>query len=110
MTSGPPPGNMKMISSAPVAPSHLASPLRLPNGATLPNRIVKAAMNEALAERHSGAPTEAFVRLYERWAESGAGMLITGNVMVSLESRAELAQVVVEDNRHLPMLRRWAAA
>lgn len=89
---------------------HLARPLALPCGTSLPNRIVKAAMSEVLAARHSGVPTEALVRLYERWGRSGAGMLLTGNVMIDVASRGELGQVVVEDDRDLPLLERWAAA
>jgi 2,4-dienoyl-CoA reductase-like NADH-dependent reductase (Old Yellow Enzyme family) len=91
-------------------PKHLAMPLPLPSGAVLRNRIVKAAMSEVLAGRHTGTPNEALVRLYERWAESGAGMLLTGNVMVDVHARGELGNVVVEDERDLPLLRRWAAA
>ncbi len=89
---------------------HLASPLTLPNGTVLRNRIAKAAMSEVLAGTHDGTPTEALVNLYRRWAKSGAGLLLTGNVMVSHDARGELAQVVVEDERHLDMLRTWASA
>jgi 2,4-dienoyl-CoA reductase-like NADH-dependent reductase (Old Yellow Enzyme family) len=53
----------------------------------LPNRIMKAAMSEALADdRHS--PDERLVRLYDRWSRGGYGLLIIGNVMVD---RAQLA-------------------
>src|SRR5260221_8964029 len=89
---------------------HLSSPLVLPSGQILPNRLVKAAMSEVLADRKSGAPGDAIVTLYSRWARSGAGMLLTGNVMVSFAGRGELGQVVVEDDRHLATLRRWAEA
>jgi len=58
----------------------LAAPLRLPNGATLPNRIAKAAMTEGLAEHGRAGP--ALAVLYERWARGGAGLLLTGNVIV----------------------------
>jgi 2,4-dienoyl-CoA reductase-like NADH-dependent reductase (Old Yellow Enzyme family) len=88
----------------------LSSPLVLPSGARLPNRIVKAAMSEVLADRVTGSPTESLVRLYARWAKSGAGLLLSGNVMVSREGRAELGQVVVENDRDIAMLRRWADA
>ena len=67
-------------------------------------------MSEILGGTHDGTPTEALVRLYARWASSGAGLLLTGNVMVSHDSRGELGQVVVEDERHLDMLRAWARA
>ena len=59
----------------------LARPLKLACGATLPNRVAKAAMTEGLADPHD-QPTERHTRLYQRWAEGGVGLSITGNVMV----------------------------
>ncbi|GAA5848100.1 hypothetical protein JCM9279_007453 [Rhodotorula babjevae] len=54
----------------------IARPATLPCGRVLPNRLVKAAMEEMLS-------TELQEALYEVWAEGGWGMLITGNVQVS---------------------------
>ena len=48
------------------------------------------------------------MRLYDRWARGGAGLLITGNVMIDPAALGEPRDVVVEDERALPMLRRWA--
>ncbi|MGB3810702.1 MAG: NADH:flavin oxidoreductase/NADH oxidase family protein [Parvibaculum sp.] len=59
----------------------ISSPLTLPCGATLKNRLAKAAMTEGLGDAQNRA-TERHVRLYRRWAEGGAGMLLTGNVQV----------------------------
>lgn len=87
----------------------LASPFSLPGGATIKNRLVKAAMSEQLAAVN-GAPTESLERLYARWARGGAGMLITGNVMIDYRSIGEPRNVVVENERDLPILRRWAEA
>lgn len=87
----------------------LAEPVKLPCGAVLPNRLAKAAMEEGLADRH-GRPTEAMVRLYDRWARGGTGLLITGNVMVDARARGEWSDVVVEDEREMALLRRWAEA
>ncbi|HTM19976.1 MAG TPA: hypothetical protein VL172_05700, partial [Kofleriaceae bacterium] len=86
----------------------LSRPLRLPGGALLPNRIAKAATSEGLGDRKTGAPTDGLVRLYERWGRGGAGLLITGNVVFSWDGREAVGNVVVEDERHLPALRRWA--
>ncbi len=85
----------------------LETPLTLRSGATLPNRLAKAAMSEVLGDA-AGAPTEALIRLYERWGRSGAGLLITGNVMIDRGGRGEPNNVVIEDARDLAMLRRWA--
>src|SRR5947209_2471424 len=87
----------------------LDTPLALPGGTTIKNRLVKAAMSEQLSSR-TGAPTQALERLYARWARGGAGMLITGNVMIDQRSIGEPRNVVVEDERDLEALRRWAAA
>jgi 2,4-dienoyl-CoA reductase-like NADH-dependent reductase (Old Yellow Enzyme family) len=59
----------------------LARPLALPCGATLPNRLAKAAMTEGLADPWLRA-TSRHERLYRLWSEGGAGMLLTGNVQV----------------------------
>jgi 2,4-dienoyl-CoA reductase-like NADH-dependent reductase (Old Yellow Enzyme family) len=87
----------------------LDTPFALPGGAIIKNRLVKAAMSEQLASL-TGAPTEALERLYARWARGGAGMLITGNVMIDPRSIGEPRNVVVADERDLAALRRWAAA
>jgi 2,4-dienoyl-CoA reductase-like NADH-dependent reductase (Old Yellow Enzyme family) len=59
----------------------LNQPLRLPCGATLQNRLAKAAMTEGLADPWLRA-TPALERLYRTWSEGGSGVLITGNVQV----------------------------
>jgi 2,4-dienoyl-CoA reductase-like NADH-dependent reductase (Old Yellow Enzyme family) len=87
----------------------LDTPLVLPGGAAIKNRIVKAAMSEQLASL-TGAPTPELERLFARWAAGGAGMLITGNVMIDRRSLGEPRNVVVEDERDMDALRRWAAA
>ncbi|UTI65310.1 NADH:flavin oxidoreductase/NADH oxidase family protein [Paraconexibacter antarcticus] len=87
----------------------LGTPLTLPGGAVLKNRLVKAAMSEQLADR-AHAPTPQLERLYGTWARGGAGLLITGNVMIDRRSLGEPLNVVVEDERDLPALRRWATA
>jgi 2,4-dienoyl-CoA reductase-like NADH-dependent reductase (Old Yellow Enzyme family) len=88
----------------------LGSSLTLPCGATLPNRIAKAAMSETLGDPATGGPTDGLVRVYERWGRGGAGMLLTGNVIVDALGLGERGNVVVVDDRHLAGLRRWAQA
>src|SRR6476661_2604355 len=61
-------------------PIMLFTPLTLPNGAIVPNRLAKAAMEETLADAGQ-LPGPRIQRLYQRWAEGGTGLLITGNVM-----------------------------
>jgi 2,4-dienoyl-CoA reductase-like NADH-dependent reductase (Old Yellow Enzyme family) len=97
-----------MSNDAATPPSILSRPLSLRSGATLPNRLAKAAMSEVLAEPATGAPSDRLVRLYERWGRSGAGLLITGHVIVDRGGMGEPGNVMIEDERHLPALRRWA--
>ena len=89
--------------------SPLASPLTLPCGATLPNRIAKSAMSENLAG--SGfLPDERLIRLWSRWSRGGAGLLITGNVMVDRRALGEPHNVVIEPGTPASALAPWAAA
>jgi len=57
----------------------LQSSLELPCGAILKNRIAKSPMSDSLADG-GGDPTEAQIRLYERWAEGGVALSFIGEV------------------------------
>ncbi|WP_426917712.1 hypothetical protein [Serratia bockelmannii] len=57
------------------------TPLILPNGSRLPNRLAKAALEENLADEGQ-LPGPALWRLYRHWGIGGAGLIITGNVMI----------------------------
>jgi 2,4-dienoyl-CoA reductase-like NADH-dependent reductase (Old Yellow Enzyme family) len=76
-------------------------------GSSVPNRIAKAAMEENMADADH-APSEELMRLYRAWAEGGAGLLITGNVMVDSRAMTGPGGVVLEDARHLDRFKRWA--
>ena len=69
------------MSTEPQPALDLAKPLILRCGASLSNRLAKSATSEGLGDR-SQAPTPALARLYRRWSESGAGLAITGNVLI----------------------------
>ena len=87
----------------------IADPLPLPCGVVLPNRIAKAAMSEQLADRNN-RPDHRLQNLYALWSNSGAALLITGNVMVAPTAVSEPRQVVLESERDLPAFSRWAEA
>ncbi|WWD09216.1 hypothetical protein V865_007338 [Kwoniella europaea PYCC6329] len=59
----------------------ISSPLALPNGVVIPNRLVKAAMAEGIG-LGGGTPREGHLNLYRRWAEGGWGIIISGNVQI----------------------------
>ena len=79
---------------------------RFPNGQTAKNRLFKSAMEEQLAQNHQ--PSQALVRLYDAWAKGGAGVLVTGNVMVAENGKGSANDVVLTDERSLPVLEQWA--
>jgi len=87
----------------------LHDPLPLECGQVLPNRLMKAALSEGLAAAGHG-PDDRLVRLYGRWGSGGYGLVLTGNVMVDRRHIGEPGNVVVEDDRDLPGLERWAKA
>ncbi len=53
--------------------------LELPCGAVLKNRLAKSPMSDSLGDGQ-GDPTEAQIRLYERWAEGGVALSFIGEV------------------------------
>ncbi|MBT6319626.1 MAG: NADH:flavin oxidoreductase, partial [Porticoccaceae bacterium] len=73
----------------------LAQPLTLPCGATLPNRLSKAAMTEGLATAQ-GVPTPELERLYGIWSDGGAGMLLSGNIQIDRDHLERPGNVIVD--------------
>ncbi|MGH8446235.1 MAG: NADH:flavin oxidoreductase/NADH oxidase family protein [Solimonas sp.] len=97
-----------MTAAEPVAAASLAfQPLTLPNGAVVPNRIAKAAMEENMADAQQ-APSPELLRLYGAWAQGGAGLLLSGNVMISGTAMTGPGGVVLEDDSQLDKFREWA--
>jgi len=87
----------------------LSTPLDLPCGAMLTNRIGKAPMTEGLADANNHA-TEELAHLYRLWSEGGAGLLISGNVLVDRRYLERPANVVIEDRSGLEQLKAYAEA
>ncbi len=86
--------------------------ISLPCGAVLSNRFAKAAMTEGLAGR-LGIPGEELCRLYEIWSDGGAGMLLSGNIMVDRHHLERPGNVVIDSPPDLEMrqaLKRWASS
>src|ERR1700726_2914933 len=87
--------------------SELFSALVLRSGGMLRNRVAKAAMEEGLAG-DAQLPDERLISLYRRWGAGGAGLLITGNVMVHAEALTGPGGVVLDDRAPLQPFVRWA--
>ncbi len=81
----------------------------LPCGVKLQNRLCKAAMTERMSDAGCN-PTELHCELYRRFARTGAGLQITGNVLVDevhLESRGN---VIMDESSSKEALKSWASA
>ena len=89
--------------------SALFEPLQLPNGAVIPNRLAKAAMEENQADDQQ-APSRSLWRLYEAWAKGGVGLILSGNVMVDGRALTGPGGVVLENDSQLPQFQKWAQA
>ena len=90
----------------------IETPLTLPCGAQIPNRLCKAAMTEGLASPQ-GEPTEALERLYGIWSDGGAGLLLSGNVQIDGDHLERPGNVIIDNEPSEAMQRalgRWAAA
>jgi 2,4-dienoyl-CoA reductase-like NADH-dependent reductase (Old Yellow Enzyme family) len=87
----------------------LCRPMTLPCGTTIKNRFCKSAMSENLGSVDLG-PTPYLTKLYSRWADGGVGLCITGNIMVDSNALGEPRNVVVEDEKHMDMLKAWASS
>lgn len=87
---------------------NIFEPLTLPNGAIIPNRLAKAAMEENMADKEQ-APSQDLFNLYHAWADGGVGLIITGNVMIDSRAMTGPGGVVLEDTEHLELFKQWAA-
>ena len=81
----------------------LFTPFTFQNGKPAKNRIFKSAMEEQLSQNDQ--PSEKLVRLYDTWAKGGAGVWVTGNVMVAESGKGSINDVVISDDRSLEMLK-----
>ncbi|WP_374764287.1 NADH:flavin oxidoreductase/NADH oxidase family protein [Yunchengibacter salinarum] len=94
------------------APDHapnLYSPLDLPGGGRLANRFLKSAMSEVLAGP-DGLPNTGHMRVYDRWAAGGTGLLVSGNVMVDPSALGEPGNLILEADTDLDPYKRLVAA
>ena len=81
----------------------LQSTLELPCGAILKNRLAKSAMSDSLADGE-GNPTEAQIRLYERWAEDGVAVSFVGEVQGDPRFPEKPGNLVLGAHSNQPML------
>ncbi|KAL6860232.1 hypothetical protein ACO1O0_004258 [Amphichorda felina] len=90
----------------------VSEPLTLKCGLTLPNRLVKAALAENMADSRN-LPHAQFYRAYSKWADGGWGMIFTGNVFVDpayLGTPREVCIPTALDGSSKAAFARWAEA
>jgi len=90
-----------------VCPAALDDELTLPCGLVLANRLGRAAMTEGISGPRND-PNERHARLYRAAAAGGAGLVITGNVMVDRGHLERARNVVIDAATDELALRRWA--
>jgi len=66
-------------------------------------------MTERISNRKF-EPTQGHERLYKDWADTEAGLLITGNVMIDRKHMESAGNVCFDDENMLPKLKLWADA
>jgi len=69
----------------------------------LPNRFVRSATFEAMAEE-DGSATPRIARFYRKLAAGGVGLAITGHMYVQFEGRGHPLQIGIHDDAMLPGL------
>lgn len=70
------------------------------------NRIFKSAMSERMGDKLNN-PTDKLARLYQLWAQGGAGISVTGNIMVDRKALTSLRDVVLDEQSDLDCFRFW---
>jgi len=82
----------------------LQSSLELPCGAIFKNRLAKSPMSDSLANGE-GDPTEAQIRLYERWAEGGTAVSFIGEVQGDPRFPEKPGNLVLAEHTDQAMIR-----
>jgi len=83
--------------------------LKLPCGRRIKNRIAKAALTEHFAG-YDGLPNKMHYCVYEKWAQSGAGIILTGNIMLDKAGMEAKGNVVIQSRSDLDHLKMWVAS
>lgn len=79
---------------------------KLNNDVIIPNRIMKSATSEQLGDKNRN-PKPDLAKLYETWSLGGAGLLVTGNIMVDRTAIGEPFNVVLDEESDLSKFVTW---
>jgi len=75
------------------------------NGMTIPNRFVRSATNDRLAEV-SGRVTDGLITAYEKLAAGGVGMIVTGHAFIQWNGKASVTMLGAHEDDLVPDLKR----
>ncbi len=89
--------------------NQLGSAFTLKGGQVIKNRLFKSAMSEQLGTKDHN-PLTGLATLYQRWAEGGIGLAITGNIMIDRGALGEPKNVVLDEKSDLSLFKKWAQA
>jgi len=78
----------------------LTDPLVLPCGISIKNRFLKSATSEQMGNVELN-PTPGLAHLYKTWANGGAGLLISGNLMIDRTALGEPHNVALDERSDL---------
>lgn len=84
----------------------IQKPLRL-NKLEIKNRLFKPALSEQLGDRDGNPKVELLSRLYSTWAQGGAGLLVSGNIMVDRTSLGEPSNIILDEQSDLGLFKAW---
>lgn len=87
----------------------LHSAFTLNSGQVIKNRLFKSAMSEQLGTANHN-PTSGLATLYQRWAQGGIGLAMTGNIMIDRAALGEPKNVVLDEQSDLALFKAWAKA
>ncbi|MCL1125123.1 NADH:flavin oxidoreductase/NADH oxidase family protein [Shewanella surugensis] len=87
----------------------LSSAFTLSSGQLIKNRLFKSAMSEQLGTANHN-PTSGLSTLYQRWAQGGIGLAMTGNIMIDRAALGEPKNVVLDKKSDLSAFKAWAKA
>lgn len=76
----------------------------------VPNRFVRSATHDYLADDRTGTISPPQLELYRRLAEGQIGLIVTGHAYVHLSGKASPRQIAIDDDSKIPGLGRLASA
>ena len=87
----------------------LSTPFIFKNGTVIKNRFFKSAMSEQLGDRAHN-PGVGLANLYQRWAQGGVGLMMSGNIMIDRGALGEPKNVVLDEQSDLSLFKAWTKA